>query len=129
MLNFSFNKSLRLLDANAYKAVFDNAQLKVSKQQVLYLARKNGTTSPRLGLVIAKKNVRHATERNRIKRILRESFRLQQHQLGGIDTVVLARRGLDQLDNTALHALFNKLWQQLYEKSLKDKNKADNKAG
>ncbi|MCP3908802.1 MAG: ribonuclease P protein component [Oceanicoccus sp.] len=124
MLNFSFNKSLRLLDATAYKAVFDDAQLKVSKQQVLYLARKNGTTTPRLGLVIAKKNVRHATERNRIKRILRESFRLQQHQLGGIDTVVLARRGLDQLDNSALHRLFNQLWQQLYEKSLKAEKKA-----
>ncbi|MDG1772108.1 MAG: ribonuclease P protein component [Oceanicoccus sp.] len=125
MLNFSFNKSLRLLDATAYKAVFDDAQLKVSKQQVLYLARKNGTTTPRLGLVIAKKNVRHATERNRIKRILRESFRLQQHQLGGIDTVVLARRGLDQLDNSALHRLFNQLWQQLYEKSLKAEKKAN----
>ena len=120
MLNFSFNKSLRLLDANAYKTVFDNAQFKVSKQQVLYLARKNDTTTPRLGLVIAKKNVRHATQRNRIKRILRESFRLQQHRLGGIDTVVLARRGLDQLDNADLHQLFNKLWQQLHEKSLKD---------
>ncbi|WP_339339495.1 ribonuclease P protein component [uncultured Oceanicoccus sp.] len=119
MLNSSFNKSLRLLDANAYKTVFDDAQLKVSKQQVLYLARNNGTTTPRLGVVIAKKNVRLATQRNRIKRILRESFRLQQHCLGGIDTVVLARGGLDQLDNAALHALFNQLWQQLYQKSLK----------
>lgn len=119
MLNYSFNKSLRLLDANAYKTVFDHAPLKVSKQQVLYLARNNGTTTPRLGVVIAKKNVRLATQRNRIKRILRESFRLQQHCLGGIDTVVLARSGLDQLDNTALHTLFNQLWQQLYQKSLK----------
>ena len=119
MLNSSFNKSLRLLDANAYKTVFDDAQLKVSKQQVLYLARNNGTTTPRLGVVIAKKNVRLATQRNRIKRILRESFRLQQHCLGGIDTVVLARGGLDRLDNAALHALFNQLWQQLYQKSLK----------
>ena len=127
MLNFSFNKSLRLLDAKAYKTVFDNAQFKVSKQQVLYLARKNDMATPRLGLVIAKKNVRHATQRNRIKRILRESFRLQQHRLGGIDTVVLARRGLDQLDNTALHALFNKLWQQLYEKSQKAEKKAEQK--
>jgi ribonuclease P protein component len=124
MLNFSFDKSLRLLDAQSYKAVFDDAKLKVSKQQVLYLARKNGTTSPRLGLVIAKKNVRHAVQRNRIKRILRESFRLQQHRLGGIDSVVLARRGLDQLDNADLRALFNQLWQQLYEKSLKADKKA-----
>ena len=119
MLNYSFKKPLRLLDANAYKTVFDHAQLKVSRQQVLYLARKNGTTTPRLGLVIAKKNVRLATQRNRIKRIVRESFRLQQHRLAGIDTVVLARGGLDKLDNKALHTLFNQLWQRLHEKSLR----------
>lgn len=116
--NYPFDKSQRLLDAKAYKAVFDDAQLKVSNQQVLFLARENSLLYPRLGLVIAKKNVRLATQRNRIKRIIRESFRLQQ-QLNGIDTIVLARRGLDQLDNAGLRKLFDQLWLQLDKKAEK----------
>lgn len=117
-----FDKSRRLLDAKAYKAVFDDAQLKVSNQQVLFLARENSLPYSRLGLVIAKKNVRLATQRNRIKRIIRESFRLKQHSLNGMDTIVLARRGLDQLDSAGLHNLFNQLWQQL-EKKAEKKNR------
>jgi ribonuclease P protein component len=120
--SYLFDKSLRLLDASAYKAVFDDARIKVSSQQALYLAREGATNQPRLGLVIAKKNVRHATQRNRIKRIIRESFRLRQHQLPAVDTVVLARRGLDKLDNSELHSLFNKLWQQLQQKAQKQAN-------
>ena len=120
MVNLSFDKSLRLLDSNAYKAVFDDAKYKVSNQHTLYLARPNGLSCPRLGLVIAKKNVRLATQRNRIKRILRESFRSKQSLLSGIDTVVLARRGLDQLNSAELHTLFDRLWLQLQQKAAKD---------
>ncbi len=113
MTSHPFDKSLRLLNAADYKAVFDNARLKVSSPQVLFLATPNGKPYPRLGLVVAKKNARLAVQRNRIKRIARESFRLRQHQLGGIDTIVLARRGLDELDNQAMQELFAGLWQQL----------------
>jgi ribonuclease P protein component len=113
---FSFGKSLRLLDANDYKCVFDDARFKLSKKEILILARPNSTQGPRLGLVIAKKSVKHAVQRNRIKRLARESFRMQQCQLQGIDAIVLARRGLDQLDNTHLRSLFDRLWLQLADK-------------
>jgi ribonuclease P protein component len=125
--NYPFDKSRKLLDAKAYKAVFDDAQLKVSSQQALFLARENSFTYPRLGLVIAKKNVRLATHRNRIKRIIRESFRLQHQPLKGIDTVVLARRGLDQLDNAALRKIFDQLWQQLDKKADKKNRQKQSK--
>jgi ribonuclease P protein component len=115
--DYKFGKSLRLLNAADYKAVFDDAQFKVSKQQVLLLARANGLDHPRVGLVIAKKNVRLAAQRNRIKRIIREQIRLQQHQLSAIDVIVLARRGLDQLDNIALHQMFDQLLKQLDKKA------------
>jgi ribonuclease P protein component len=117
--NYTFGKSLRLLNASAYKAVFDDATLKVSSQQVLFLARPNSLDQPRLGLVIAKKNVRLAVQRNRIKRAIRESFRLQQHQLNPIDVIVLARRGLDQLDSCALQQMFTELLQRLQKKALR----------
>ena len=126
MTQYPFSKSQRLLNASAYKSVFDDARLKVSRQQVLFLARPNGLSNPRLGLVIAKKNIRKASQRNRIKRIIRESFRLKQHQLAGIDTIVLARRGLDQLNNADLHTLFGQLWHQLQQKADKLANQPKN---
>jgi len=116
---FTFGKSLRLLNARDYRGVFDNAQLKISHQRLLILARSNSSKTPRLGLVIAKKNIRLAVQRNRIKRILRESFRLRQETLIGLDIVVLARRGLDDLDNQQLHQLFHQQWQRLEKKHAK----------
>ena len=113
---FAFSKYLRLLNASDYKAVFDDAPFRASNQHLLVLSKPNQKPQPRLGLVIAKKNVRLAVQRNRIKRILRESFRLNQHQLPCLDFVVLARRNLDSLDNQQLHELFHKQWQKIINK-------------
>lgn len=88
---------------------------------MLILARPNELDYPRLGLVIAKKHVRRANQRNRIKRVTRESFRLQLPADSGfgVDVIVLARGGLDRLDNPALHELLNQLWRQLQRKARK----------
>ncbi|MEQ8800483.1 MAG: ribonuclease P protein component, partial [Haliea sp.] len=71
----SFGKSRRLLTASQYRAVFDDAAVKVSHRNLLLLARITDHPQSRLGLVIAKKNVRKAVQRNRIKRVARELFR------------------------------------------------------
>lgn len=118
----SFGTNLRLLNASDFKAVFDDAPLRASHQHLLILSRPNQERSnpearPRLGLVIAKKHIRLAVQRNRIKRIARESFRLQQDELLNVDAVVLARRGLDALDNEALLKLFNKQWARIIKKA------------
>ncbi len=49
---------------------------------------------PRLGLVIGKESVKLSVERNRLKRLIRDSFRLHQELLAGLDIVVVARKGL-----------------------------------
>ena len=116
MADNSFGKSSRLLKARDYKAVFDDAQLKASNRSVLFLAKPNGMPYSRLGLVIAKKNVPLAVQRNRIKRLLRESFRAH-HGLPGIDIVVLARRGLDNIENPELHTQFARLLKELQSKA------------
>lgn len=115
--NLDFNKSLRLLNSSDFKPVFDSPTAKASQQHFLILARTNELGRPRLGLVIAKKNIRNAVDRNRMKRLIRESFRLQQHQLPPIDAIVLARRGMDQLDNATLSKQLNKQWQRLIRKA------------
>ncbi|MFT3929298.1 MAG: ribonuclease P protein component [Spongiibacteraceae bacterium] len=121
MGELGFPKALRLLTPADFKQVFDAADLRVSNKEMLILARPNRLNRPRLGLVIAKKHIRLATQRNRIKRVIRESFRVQQQTLTnhGVDAIVLARSGLDKLDNPALHTLLRQLWQQLQRKASK----------
>lgn len=121
MTSHGYSKALRLLTPADFKQVFDAAALRVSSKELLILARSNSFDHPRLGLVVAKKHVRRATRRNRVKRIARESFRLQQAALAGdgrhgLDVIVLARSGLDRLDNEALHEQFGQLWRQLQRK-------------
>jgi ribonuclease P protein component len=92
--------------------VFKNAIPSVSPQITL-LARFNTSNSPRIGITLAKKRVKHAHDRNRIKRIVRESFRLQRHSFPDIDIVVVGKSGLDKLSNQELFSLLSKLWKKL----------------
>ena len=85
----------------------------MSSPQLLILAKDNGSQHPRLGLVVAKKNIRHATGRNRAKRHIRETFRLRQDELGGLDIVVLVRRGFGELEDCELNRMLAKQWSRL----------------
>ena len=109
----SFGKARRLLNANDYSRVFDGAEARASHQHLLLLARTNDRTGHRLGLVIAKKNVRLAAQRNRIKRIAREVFRVLPASDPSLDVILLARRGLDELDNAELSTILRQQWQKL----------------
>jgi len=73
------------------------------------LARLNERSSSRLGLVISKKNVRRSVDRNRIKRIAREQFRLQQNSFKGYDTIIMVRAGLAMIDKKSVVAIINQL--------------------
>ncbi|MCL7461419.1 ribonuclease P protein component [Pseudomonas sp. NW5] len=113
MVSRSYGRDKRLLTSRQFSAVFDSPTGKAPGRSVLLLVRNNGLDHPRLGLVIGKKSVKLAVERNRIKRLIRDSFRLHQDFLSGLDIVVIARKGLAELDNPQLHAQFAKLWRRL----------------
>jgi ribonuclease P protein component len=108
-----FVREKRLLTPRQFKAVFDSPSGKLPGRNVLLLVRENGLPHPRIGLVIGKKSVKLAVERNRIKRQLRETFRLHQMELTGWDIVVISRKGLADLDNPELARQFAKLWRRL----------------
>jgi ribonuclease P protein component len=112
----AFSRSCRLLTASDYKTVFDKSQLKVSNRYFLVLATINSLPTPRVGLVIAKKNVGKAVQRNRIKRLIRQSFRTLKPTLNNLDLVVLARKDADKLENQAIVDQLNQLWQDLAKK-------------
>jgi len=108
----NFSRELRLLTPTHFEYVFNNAIPSVSPQLTL-LARSNTSDNPRLGITLAKKGSRHAHDRNRLKRVIRESFRLQRHSFPNIDIVVVGKSGLDKLSNQELFFLLSKLWKKL----------------
>lgn len=65
----------------------------------------------RLGLALSKKHLPKAHDRNRIKRLLRESFRCQS--LPTIDVVFLARNKLVATDNQTINKELSFLWKKL----------------
>ena len=113
----SFGKNRRLLGASDFQPVFNSARFKVSCQHLLVLALPASVDFSRIGLVVAKKNVRRAVDRNRVKRILRESFRHNQGLLPEVDIVILARSGIGTLSNEDLRQKIEKLWRDLIQKS------------
>ncbi len=115
MKTLGFPKSHRLLKPSDYSKVFDDVALKVPHRNFLILATPNHRGHARIGLIFSKKNLRLAVQRNRIKRQVRETFRLQQ-DLPGLDIIVLGRQGLNQLDNTAVRSSLNDLWRRVKKK-------------
>ena len=112
MPTFSFKKTQRLLNTSDYKQVFDHNRVKVANSSLLILAKPTDGCPSRLGLVIAKKNIPTAVQRNRIKRVARETFRKKQFQ-GSLDVVFLARQGADKLSTEKLTAIIEKSWAKL----------------
>lgn len=77
------------------------------------LCRPNDLDRARLGLAVSKKVCARATGRNRLKRVIRESFRRHQESLavqGGVDIVVLPKRGAASMCNTTLRSALEQHW-------------------
>lgn len=116
---FEFDKSSRLLKSYEYQKVFENGLKDVSKYFVIF-GSKNDKSKKRIGLVVSKK-VGNSVERNRIKRILREQFRLiRPDEELTTDFVVVARPGSKNVSSEEvklrLKSSFNRI-QKLVEKT------------
>jgi len=109
---YPFSRQQRLLSPSEFKSIF-NRPIKVSNAYLSVLARPNGMNQARLGLTVPKKQVKHAVARNRIKRLIRESFRLSQFRLAGFDIVVMVRHAAQNVENRALLAEFDRQWDRL----------------
>jgi len=73
----------------------------------------NQSGAPRLGTAVAVRVAGGAVARNRIRRIIRESFRLHQHEIPAVDLVVSARAAAAAASGKALHASLAALWKKV----------------
>jgi len=122
--NSGFPKAVRLQEASEFEAVFSRNQFKVSNRFFLFLALHTEIES-RLGIVVAKKNIASAVQRNRLKRLIRESFRISAEKPENKDVVVLVRKNADKLSNSEILLNLNNLWQDLKLKSGNRNSRAD----
>lgn len=86
----TFPKSLHLRKPSEFAAVYD-AKVRESRGPLLIYGLPNQLGHPRIGLSTSRK-VGNAVRRNRIRRLLREAFRLMQRDFpSGYDLVVVVR--------------------------------------
>jgi ribonuclease P protein component len=87
----SFGRDERILKRNDFSVAYQQGKRLSSKNFIIYL-HPNQTGTRRLGITVSKK-IGDAVQRNRIKRLLREFFRLNKDRLpAGQDIVVVSRR-------------------------------------
>ena len=108
-----FPITLRLTTSAQYQAVFDHSDYRVTSGPFLLLARHNHLNFPRLGLIVSKKNISLAVQRNRIKRLLREFYRRQNKDVRGLDIIIMVRGGVDGFDTQAVLRRLLSLWEKL----------------
>ena len=117
MVDQGFPKSCRLLDSPAFERVFNKTDFRVSNKYFLILGCWSQLEIARLGVIVAKKNIARANQRNRIKRIVREAFRTRKAELPPADLVVMARKGLQLIENTACHSYIHDLMEEIEKKN------------
>ncbi len=107
-----FHRQERLLSSQDYKSVFAKP---IKSADALYtvLAKPNYLSYARLGVIVSKKNVRTATARNRLNRIVRESFRTHKDIIKAYDVVVICKQHSDAAINQTLSTKLQKHWKFL----------------
>ncbi len=115
---YCFKKYHRLLTPADYQRVFDQVDFKQGGKYFSLLSRTNVYPHHRLGMIIGKRNVKLAVERNRIKRIIRENFRHQiLANIDGFpkhcDMVFIAKANIQHLSNKELNNELQRQWQKL----------------
>ncbi len=108
--NYSFTPQERLHTASQHQRVFNQAD-KSSSESFIMLFRENNVGFPRTGVVVAKRKAKRAVDRNLIKRIVRDSFRLNKTKLPSYDFIVILKSPITKIRRDKLRKEITILWQ------------------
>ncbi len=102
-------RDARLLSGAAFQRVFATRRVHGNAWFRMHYAPAE---QARLGMAVARKVSGKAVVRNRIRRQIRESFRLNRLALAPMDYVILARPAAAALDRAQLRHALEQLWQR-----------------
>ncbi|OMG56120.1 ribonuclease P protein component [Azonexus hydrophilus] len=113
-MDSNFARRYRLTKTDEFSSVFGfRKAIRGTWLMLHYLPRPEGSTDARLGLVIGKKLLKRSVDRNRVKRIVREQFRLRRGTLPVCDLIVRLAVKPRPLDGKAIAADFTGLLDRL----------------
>lgn len=107
-----FEPQKRLRSKPQFDAVYASGR-RIDDRFFALRVKPNGLDHPRLGLAVAVKTAGNAVRRNRLRRLVRESFRLAQAELPAADIVVAAKFPAAGAPPAALRASLATLWQRV----------------
>lgn len=111
MPEFRFPVKQRLRKKDDFKQIFQYRCCLYGTYLKLYV-KPNKLSYPRLGILISKQVVRYAINRNRIRRHIREAFRLRQHQIQAYDILVLLQKNITNQSIREIDSCLEKLFSQ-----------------
>lgn len=109
-----FPRERRLRKGNEYTRVFGGADRSADRFFTV-LARLNELSQARLGLAISRRVAPRAVDRNRLRRLARESFR--QLALASLDYVVMARRDALAAPNDSVRSSLDRHFVRLSQRA------------
>lgn len=108
MPTLRFTKKAKLIKTDEFSSVF-NFRKRISARFLVVHYQPNTTTHARLGLVVGKKIAKLAVDRNYMRRVLREFFRVQQHTINQVDLVIRVQKKFEKQDFIQIKQEFDAL--------------------
>ena len=108
MASFRFPRQAKMVKTDDFSSVF-NLRKRIASQHLVMRYRLNEVNLPRLGLIVSKKTAKFAVQRNYMRRVLRELFRLNQHNFPMIDLVIQVQKPFKKLEFVLIKQEFETL--------------------
>jgi ribonuclease P protein component len=112
MAALSLPRSARLLKPGDFTALRGDSK-RISSRFFLAEYRATQQVGPRLGMAVSRRVSKRAVVRNRIRRVVRESFRLHRSRFPSLDVLLIARAYAVAQTNDALRAELDPIWRAL----------------
>ena len=108
-------KQAKMIKTDDFSSVF-NFRKRISMQHLAIHYQPNTEQRARLGLVVGKKTAKLAVSRNYMRRVLRELFRLDQHEICHVDLIIRVQKKFSKVDFIQIKQEFNTLIEKLNQR-------------